>query len=134
MNRALASTLQISTRHTGNSHMWTAETLGEYLEFLSEELRRQRRRHGLTAESKALILMDKATQHSSSTFHLLRVRLERAQNCILLHGGSYNYAPIPGGVQGSVSCACVFELMSGVSRCIIHIYTCNIYNIYNIYL
>lgn len=78
--------------------MWTSTTLGEYLEFLGTELRAQRLRHGLQATSKAMILMDKATVHSNSTFERLRDRFERSHNCILVHGGSFQYVPIPGGV------------------------------------
>ena len=97
MNRELGHVLHISTRHSGSTHYWNAATLGEYLEFLGSELRAKRMKHGLDASSKALILMDKATVHQSSTFEKLRDRFQRAHNCILLHGASYQYVAIPGG-------------------------------------
>ena len=97
MNRELGHVLHISTRHSGSTHYWNAATLGEYLEFLGSELRAKRMKHGLDASSKALILMDKATGHQSSTFEKLRDRFQRAHNCILLHGASYQYVAIPGG-------------------------------------
>lgn len=97
MNTELRNTLHISTRHSGPSHMWTASTLGDYLEFLAGELRRKRLKHGLTASARALILMDKAPQHASATFQQLRERFERSHNCILIHGASFEYVAIPGG-------------------------------------
>ena len=65
MNKELSDTLQISTDHYGPSHMWTAETLGSYLKFLAVEIRNKRRKLGLTAHAKAMVVMDKAPQHSS---------------------------------------------------------------------
>ena len=99
MNAELRDTLQISTTHHGPSHMWTAETLGDYLQFLASELRRKRKRHGLTARSKALIIMDKAPQHSSSTFKKIRETFENDNNCILLHGESFHLVAVPGGLS-----------------------------------
>ena len=78
--------------------MWTSATLGEYLEFMAMELRQKRKKLGLGVSSKALILMDKATVHSSITFEPLRERFQRTHNVLLLHGGSYNYVAIPGGL------------------------------------
>lgn len=98
MNQQLQDVLQISTCHHGPSHMWTAETLGDYLQFLQIELRRKRKKHGLTIDSKALVIMDKAPQHQSSTFKKLRERFERDHNCILLHGESFHLVAIPGGL------------------------------------
>ena len=97
MNRQLGDVLQISTSHNGPSHMWTSETLGEYLKFLGVELRRKRKSLGLDARAKALIMMDKAPQHQSSTFKKLRERFEHDHNCLLLHGESFHLAAIPGG-------------------------------------
>ena len=97
MNRKLQDVLQISTRHTGPSHMWTAETLGAYLEFLSVELRRKRAKHGLTASSRALILMDKAPQHGSLTIEQIRQQFQQDHNCILIHGSSHEYVAVPAG-------------------------------------
>lgn len=98
MNEKLKDVLQISTSHHGPSHMWTAETLGDYLRFLAIELRRKRKKLGLDARSKAMIIMDKAPQHASSTFKKLRERFERDQNCILLHGESFHLVAVPGGL------------------------------------
>ena len=98
MNKELGDIMYISTRHTGNSHMWTSATLGEYLEFLGQELRLKRMKHGFDASSKALVLMDKATVHSNSTFERLRDRFERSHNALLIHGGSFEYVAVPGGV------------------------------------
>lgn len=98
MNEELGHVIHISKRHSGNSHMWTSATLGEYLEFLAQELRQKRKRLGLGVSSRALILMDKATVHSNTTFAPLRERFERAHNALLLHGASYNYVAIPGGL------------------------------------
>ena len=97
MNQELGHVLEISTRHSGSSHMWTSATLGEYLEFLGKELRAKRKKHGFTADSRACILMDKATVHSSAAFEPLRRRFEKSHNCLLLHGGSYETVSIPGG-------------------------------------
>lgn len=98
MNRELRDVLQISTKHHGPSHMWTAETLCEYLDFLAIELRRKRKKHGLTASAKALVLMDKAPQHSSSTFKKVRERFERDHNVVLVHGESIHQVAIPAGL------------------------------------
>ena len=86
MNKELSDTLQISTDHHGPSHMWTAETLGSYFKFLAVEIRNKRRKLGLTAHAKAMVVMDKAPQHSSSTFKKLRERFEIDNNVLLLHG------------------------------------------------
>ena len=98
MNEELKDTLQISTDHHGPSHMWTAETLGSYLKFLAIEIRRKRKKHGLTARAKAMVVMDKAPQHSSSTFKKLRERFEADNNVLLLHGDSFHAVAIPGGL------------------------------------
>ena len=108
MNRELGHVLHISTRHSGSTHYWNAATLGEYLEFLGSELRAKRMKHGLDASSKALILMDKATVHQSSTFEKLRDRFQRAHNCILLHGASYQYVAILQPQEANTSLKAIF--------------------------
>lgn len=97
MNNKLRDVLQISTRHTGPSHMWTSETLAAYLEFLAIELRIKRAKHNLTASARALVLMDKAPQHGSMTFEKIREQFQRDHNCLLIHGGSYEHVAVPAG-------------------------------------
>ena len=132
MNKELGHVLKISTRHAGSNHMWTSATLGEYLEFLALELRAKRLKHGLSAKSKALIIMDKATVHQSATFEKLRDRFQRSHNVILIHGASFQYVAVPGG-----SCAGVVDIMLIYVH--INIYVCryvvrNIAYIYNMYV
>ena len=99
MNGELRDVLEISTQHTGPSHMWTAETLNFYLQFLTKELRSKRKKHNLPFSARGMILMDKAPQHSSSTFRQLRERFERDANCILIHGESHDRVAIPPGLD-----------------------------------
>ena len=77
--------------------MWRSSTLGEYFECLGVEIRRQRMKYNLTADSRGVVLMDKAPQHGNATFKKLRERFEQTHKVIFLHGGSYQYVPVPGG-------------------------------------
>ena len=121
MNKEFSDTLQISTDHYGPSHMWTAETLGSYLKFLAVEIRNKRRKLGLTAHAKAMVVMDKAPQHSSSTFKKLRERFEIDNNVLLLHGDSFHAVAIPAGLGIQIEYAKIIYIY-------IHIYTySNIY-------
>ena len=119
MNAELKDQLVISTQHTGPSHMWTAETLGYYLSFLTKEIRSRRKQLKLPFSARAMIMMDKAPQHSAAVFAQLRDRFEAEANCVLIHGESHDKVAIP---AGSVSfCFCFFAFWN------IYIYSVYIY-------
>ena len=125
MNKELSDTLQISTDHHGPSHMWTAETLGSYLKFLAVEIRNKRRKLGLTAHAKAMVVMDKAPQHSSSTFKKLRERFEIDNNVLLLHGESFHAVAIPAGLGMQIEYAkIIYTYIYTYSNLYIYIYRC----------
>ena len=48
-------------------------------------------------KAKALIICDAACVHSASMFDKIRARFEVESNSILIHGGSAQHVPIPGG-------------------------------------
>ena len=80
------------------SHMWDADTMLYYLEFLEVEVRKRRMELGLSVEgNKALIICDKASVHSCQKFELYRKQWQDRNNCILLHGSSTDTITIPGG-------------------------------------
>ena len=55
------------------SHMWDADTMLYYLEFLEVEVRKRRMELGLSVEgNKALIICDKASVHSCQKFELYK--------------------------------------------------------------
>lgn len=101
MNRELAGVLHIARGHESHSHMWNADTLQDYLEFLKTEVKRKRLSLGLSFSVKGLILCDAATVHSSAIYERIRERFQTEANCILLHGGSSclseHGVQIPGG-------------------------------------
>ena len=97
LNEELKGTLEIFSQDSG-SHMWTSSSMLYYLEFLSTQLRLRRQRLGLgMRDGKALIICDKATVHSSSTFEAVRERWEVENNAIILSGTSSDLVKIPGG-------------------------------------
>ena len=87
MNEELKATMYISRNHTNRSHMWSSDTLGHYLTFLKEEVKRKRMSLGLPFSEKALILCDAATVHSAAMYEQLRRRFEQEANALLIHGG-----------------------------------------------
>lgn len=100
MNEELKATMYISRTHTSKSHMWNSETLGHYLSFLRDELKRRRLELNLPFSAKALILCDAAAVHSATMWEKLRLRFEKEANAILLHGGGgggQDRVVIPGG-------------------------------------
>ncbi|CAE7591061.1 unnamed protein product, partial [Symbiodinium necroappetens] len=99
MNEELKGMLHICTQHESNTHMWNARTMADFLPFLAVELRTRRLALKLrVADSKALILADKAAVHCSPTFRRLRERFEQEHNCILVCGEDLvGTVEIPGG-------------------------------------
>lgn len=54
------------------THIWSSETMIDYLAFLAEELRHRRKALNLKWSDKCLILCDQASQHSSKKFATLK--------------------------------------------------------------
>ena len=76
----LGKWLFVGPRHS-KTHIWSAETFCDYLEFLSGELRLRRKQLGLSLADKALIICDSASQHSSKKFPILKQRWSEQNNC-----------------------------------------------------
>ena len=55
-------------RAQGPTHMWRGQTMVRYLDFLAEELKVRRAKHGLTLSHRALVICDDASQHSDQRF------------------------------------------------------------------
>lgn len=87
MNQELKGLVYIARGHESKSHMWTGDTLQQYLVFLKDEIKRKRQSLGVSFESKALVLCDAATVHSTGMYDKIRSRFELEANCILIHGG-----------------------------------------------
>ena len=87
MNQELKGLVYIARGHESKSHMWTGDTLQQYLVFLKDEIKRKRQSLGVSFESKALVLCDAATVHSTGMYDKVRSRFELEANCILIHGG-----------------------------------------------
>ncbi|CAE7321695.1 unnamed protein product [Symbiodinium sp. CCMP2592] len=86
MNAELGGMMHISSNHDSHSHMWAAETMSHYLEFLKTEIRRKRQSLQLDATHKALVLCDAASVHSTARFAKIRKTFEKEANAILIHG------------------------------------------------
>ena len=54
-----------------------------YLDFLAEELKVRRAKHGLTLSHRALVICDDASQHSDQRFQELRQLWEDENSCQL---------------------------------------------------
>lgn len=77
MNDELGGIMHIASNHDSHSHMWTAETMSHFLEFLKKEIRRKRQSLGLDATHKALVLCDAASVHSTARFTKIRKTFEK---------------------------------------------------------
>lgn len=64
------------------SHIWTSETLLDYLEFLTEELRTRRKELHLDRSHACLVICDCATQHSMRKYAALKAAWQEHQNCV----------------------------------------------------
>lgn len=97
LNDELKGLIEIHVQDS-RSHMWTATSTLHYLRFLSVQIRLRRIKLGLQpSQGKALILSDKATQHSCTTFEQLRERWEQENGAILIHGSSSSTIKVPPG-------------------------------------
>ena len=97
MNEKLKGIIHIH-EHDGSSHMWNATTMLHYLQFLTVQLRSRRMQLGLSvAESRALIIADKASVHSCAVFESARKQWEEENNARIVHGSSHDMCRIPGG-------------------------------------
>ena len=99
LNEELKGVLHICTRYEAKTHMWQSSTMGHYLEFLGQELRKRRMLLNLDSRSKALILADKAAVHNCLTYLKLREQFEKENNAILIAGEDVwrTEIEIPGG-------------------------------------
>ena len=61
----------------------SGQTMVRYLDFLAEELKVRRAKHGLTLSHRALVIGDDASQHSDQRFQELRQLWEDENNCQL---------------------------------------------------
>ena len=62
------------------SHIWTEESLVHYLDFIASEIRVRRAQLQLTAQDRALVIMDQAGAHMSQTFLALQSKFTAQHN------------------------------------------------------
>lgn len=81
-----------------DSHMWSGQTTVRFLEQMTRELRRQRRKIGCNDTSaKAMLICDRCTSHLSRTYVDLRRQWAREQNVLLVGSEPDAEVQIPGG-------------------------------------
>lgn len=83
------------------SHIWTESSLILYLDFLAQEIRLRRAQLNLSAEARALVLVDQAGAHMSKSFIKLQRKWSIANNIVsrlvlsvyILFTFSYQFQP-----------------------------------------
>ena len=97
LNAEHAGVLVIQTSGT-DSHMWSGATTCRFLEQMTLELRKQRRKIGcLDTSARAMLICDKCTSHLSKTFLDMRRQWAAEQNVLLVGTDPYAEVKIPGG-------------------------------------
>ena len=67
-----------------DSHMWSGKTVVQFFELMTRILRAKRRRLGLTANDRAMLLCDRCPSHSSQQYSDLREQWSREMNVLIV--------------------------------------------------
>jgi len=79
LNQSLSKYLYIEDPQEG-THIWNEKSLIRYLSFLAEEVRARRKSLGLTARHRALVMLDQAAAHMSSSYRRIQAQWSEQHN------------------------------------------------------
>ena len=96
LNKEYEGVLVIQSSGT-DSHMWSGATTCRFLEQLTRELRKQRRKIGcVDTSARAMVICDRCTSHLSRTYLDMRKQWATEQNVLLVGGDPDSDVQIPG--------------------------------------